>query len=234
MSPPSDSADELRRLRERVYGAGAEATVADMDRLRDLETPPSVNLAPHTPQGPHAPPPEAIDHTPAPPEGPHTPAAVDAADTPRRSRWRTVLGTIGIALLVGVAAFVAGMSVAAPPAPDELPEFLLPQTQEDIVASSPDDPIAETVDLSSTRFIARIDDVDVFIARPPDSPGVCIFTRVASSEVFSGTGCSAGGPGRGGVGYGMVGGLQIFVGEPSGPVVGDPIRLSESVTAYVS
>lgn len=250
MPPVPDSEDELRLLRERVYGHGGTPSAADVARLQELESgAPGASERSSAQRGDAGPPRRETDPFEPTEDGedaelPSDLDPTDATDDPNpadrgRFSWRAVVSTVVVALAVGGAAFaaglVAGTTAATPPVPEDFPELLLPQTQEDVVTSDPDDPVAKTVDLSSTRFIARIDGLDVFLARPADAPGVCIFTRITSSAVLSGVGCSEGSPAqRSSLGYGMVGGLQLYVGEPTGPVTGNPIRLSESVTAYVS
>ena len=108
------------------------------------------------------------------------------------------------------------------------------KTQEDIGLVELLDPVADSVDLTSTRFIARVDGYDVFLARPAGLPGVCVFVRVAGSDALSGAGCSENPVGRGSVGFSGVGGLTVFVGDIDRPPTGQPVQLSESVIAYVS
>lgn len=231
--------DELRRLRERVYGTGGHPSDADIARLHELEAAfrdpgalsdaASVAADPATSQTTPAMRDEHIPDTSG--YEPTPPAPAEHA--PRRSRWRAAVSATVVAAAVGGAAFAAGLVVATPAAPDDFSELLLPQTEEDVIAAAPEDPVAESIDLSSTRFIARLNGYDVFLARPADVAGVCVFVRVAGSDVLSGAGCSENPTGRGSVGFSGVGGVTVYVGDVQGSAFGDPVRLSENVVAYV-
>jgi len=230
MAAASDHEHELRLLRERVYGAGSTPTDTDIARLHRLEAgtdgDAGERFASPAPADTDAD--TDIDTTTG------TGTVPEESRSPRRPPWRGVIAAAVATVLVAGVSFTAGVGVATPAEPDDFPELLLPQTEEDVIITAPGDPVAETIDLSSTRFIATVNGYDVFVSRPADAPGICAFTRVTGSTVLSGAGCSEGGPGRGSVGFGGVGGLMIHVGDVAAPGSGDPLRLSESVVAYVT
>jgi hypothetical protein len=233
--------DELRRLRERVYGTGGHASDAEIARLHELEAafrghPGELSDAASVSADPESSPTTRAvrdEHAPDTSGSEPTPPA-SAEHSAHRSRWRTAVSATVAAAVVGGAAFAAGLVVATPAAPDDFSELLLPQTEEDVITAAPEDSVADSIDLSSTRFIARLNGYDVFLARPADVPGVCVFVRVAGSDVLSGAGCSENPTGRGSVGFSGVGGLTVYVGDVQGTTVGDPVRLSENVVAYVA
>ena len=236
--------DELQRLRERVYGTGGHPSDADIARLHELEAafrghPGELSDAASVPADPESSQTSRTtravrdEHAPDTSGSEPTPPA-SAEHSPHRSRWRTVVSATVAAAVVGGAAFAAGLVVATPAAPDDFSELLLPQTEEDVITAAPEDSVADSIDLSSTRFIARLNGYDVFLARPADVAGVCVFVRVAGSDVLSGAGCSENPTGRGSVGFSGVGGLTVYVGDVQGTAVGDPVRLSENVVAYVA
>jgi hypothetical protein len=226
MLPSSESATELSRLRERVYGAGAEATADEIARLRELEAGPTAAAPPEELHSPAEEESVGADDAAA-PSSDVQPAAVSGP----RSRWRTVLIAAAAAAAAAVLAFAAGVAVATPPAAEEFPELLRPQTEDDVFPVATDDVLAAAVDLTSARFIARLDGFDVFLARPAGGPGLCLLTRDAGSFALLNGACSGEDGASSSVGLSATPGLEIVAGD-LGERAGVPIELSESVTAY--
>ncbi|MFJ4036645.1 hypothetical protein ACIPVB_01050 [Microbacterium sp. NPDC090007] len=168
------------------------------------------------------------------------PAFAREAGRPRRRFLRRTLTAVGAAALVGigVGVGVAIGSVNAVPAttadaPDDgLPELAFPQTSEDVVSA---DILRDSgIDAASTRYIATIDDFRIYLARPDDGDGRCIVVFTSSDNRPWSSGCASGAQ-PGAAVFGVDQGLSVAIGQPRGDqVTGDPIRVSDSVTAYVA
>ncbi|MDQ1172020.1 hypothetical protein QE430_000327 [Microbacterium testaceum] len=253
-----DDDGELGRLRERVYGAdGGSATPEMIARLVELEDdarrmPSGVPVAaaavpPHpatpvtTPDAAGA---AAPDDRPSPPrDEPGDPSAdtegaplAGPADRPPRRILRWTLTAVGAAALVGVGIAI-GSSMAIPaatadPAVSDLPEMAFPQTTEDVISA---DIMRDSgIDAASTRYIATIDDFRIYLARPDDGDGRCIVAFTSSDNRPWSAGCASGAQ-TGAAVFGIDQSLTVAIGQPSGDqVAGEPLRLSDSVTAYVA
>jgi len=219
---------ELRRLREQVYGVdGAEATPAMIARLAELEE----SVRPATAEG--DPPPEVPDAEP--------PAPVDdvTAQPARRPVLRGALIALGAVALVGLGV-AFGSTLAAPPstaatpdpAAESLPELTFPQTVEDVISA---EILSDSgIDPSSTRYIATVSDFRIYLARPDDGDGRCIATFTSTDNRPWSAGCASGAQ-IGAAVFGVDKTLTVAIGEPvSSGVDGIPIRLSDSVTAFVA
>lgn len=229
---------ELRRLRERVYGAGgAPATRAMLERLAELED----RSRPST----------GVVDSPAPADPADEPADPDHIDEPEdtlaptsRPVFRGVLiaagaiALIGLGIAVGSAA-TASMPVAATdpvatidPAAAMYPELTYAQTIEDAISA---DVLRDSaIDSGSTRYIATVSDFQIFFAQPDDGDGRCIVTFTATDNKPATVGCASGAQ-EGAAVFRIDDGLMVAIGNPDASLVGGiPIRLSESVTAYVA
>lgn len=217
---------ELRELRRRVYGPGNAQTVTDTDveRLRQLE-----NRDPYLEQ----PPTDivsSVENAGVVQEADDEAAAVRPARFGRLA-WRGWLMVACAAVALTALGFGVGVALTTPRPLEVLPEFTFPQTDEDTIPAEfhLDDPI---FDPTSTRFIARIDGYDVFLAQPAEFDGVCIVAYRSDTPESTSAGCTSG-PGTTGDGrFGIDESLEIGYGVAGPDVIGEPIRLSESVTAY--
>jgi hypothetical protein len=233
----SDDDVELNHLRERVYGATATpATPAEIARLAALEEGARARRAP-TPAPGGAPavtapaaadPSDAVEHTP-----------VDAA--PPRHRALAVIAAVtaaGVLLGAGYAAGVAspafvGASATPSPAPStRYPELAFPQTEDDVISASIIDDSG--IDPATTRYVAVMRGFRVFLAQAERGEGVCVVTLIAVNDQPWSAGCTTGGPFDDGAVFGIDQHLSIGLGDTSRMSIrGAPVRLSESVTAYV-
>lgn len=231
---------ELEGLRERIYGPdGASATPEMIARLAELEegrradpTPSSDDLrdargGDATAPDAARPDPEHMDAEPA--------AAVPGGGHARRVlRW--ALAAAGAVALVGlgiaIGAGLAAPAASADPASAAYPELTFPQTVEDVISA---DILRDSgIDPSSTRYIATVSDFRVYLAQPDDGDGVCIATFTSSDNRPWSVGCASGSAGPSAA-FGVDGDLTVAVGETDPSAVdGIPIRLSDSVTAYVA
>lgn len=227
-----DDDAELRLLRERVYGVeGGSASPEAIARLAELEeSGRRAGSDDATPTGTPVPPSaEVADETP-------DAEAPDAISSAPRVLPRWVLATAGAVALVGIGIAI-GASLALPaasadPAAAELPELTFPQTVEDVISA---DILRDSgVDPASTRYIATVGDFRIYLARPDDGDGRCIATFTSTDNRPWSAGCASGEQ-VGAAVFGVDDDLTVAIGEPAEPAVtGIPIRLSESVTAYVA
>lgn len=238
---------ELRRLRERVYGPeGATATPAMRERLAELENRVRRPAEVAHPAAPADAPGTAISDAAAPAPAPAAVSAgaeIEVAPLSRTRRW-TLIAVGAVALLaVGVA---VGAAVTAPapavtanpaaatadPAAAQYPELTFPQTIEDAISA---DVLRDSaIDSGSTRYIATVSDFQIFFAQPDDGDGRCIITFTATDNRPWSAACASGAQ-EGTVVFGIDDRLKVAIGDPAGADVGGiPIRLSESVTAFVA
>ncbi|WP_022879525.1 hypothetical protein [Microbacterium sp. B19] len=225
----SDDDVELNHLRERVYGeAEGPATEAEIARLAALEEELRAGRAPTSVAEPTA-------AEPAAPE-----PIVDAP--PHRPRALAVIvAVVAAAALIG-AGYAAGAAspslAAASPTPSAsmaspYPELAFPQTDDDKISSGI---IADSgIDPASTRYIAVMRGFRVFLAERERGDGVCVVTFIAVNDQPWSAGCTAGGALDDGAVFGVDRRLSIALGDPSRVSIrGLPVRLSESVTAYLT
>lgn len=238
----SDDDVELNHLRERVYGDTATpATPEEIARLAALEEDARTRRAP-TPAPERAPavtaPAVTAPAVPAPADTvEHTP--VDAA--PPRHRALAVIAAVtaaGVLLGAGYAAGVAspafvGASATPSPTPStRYPELAFPQTEDDVISASIIDDSG--IDPATTRYIAVMRGFRVFLAQAERGEGVCVVTLIAVNDQPWSAGCTTGGPFDDGAVFGIDQHLSIGLGDTSRMSIrGAPVRLSESVTAYV-
>ncbi|PVE78798.1 hypothetical protein [Microbacterium testaceum] len=233
-----DEDAELNRLRERIYGVdGASASAAEIARLRELEERQrgGGRAAPAAEQqavGGR----DAVDRpgddaaAPVPDDGSPGPA-------PARRAVRWTLTALGAAALVGIGIAI-GSSLAptpaasADPAAAELPELTFPQTVEDVISA---DILRDSgIDPASTRYIATVSDFRIYLAVPDDGDGRCIATFTSADNRPWSAGCVSGAQ-EGAAVFGVDDSLTVAIGTASpSTVTGIPIRLSDSVTAYVA
>ncbi|WZH38421.1 MAG: hypothetical protein PIR02_07060 [Microbacterium enclense] len=226
---------ELRRLREQVYGVdGARATPAMVDRLAELE---------ERARGAAAEPSEESSPDPStratPDAEPPVPAEETIARDPRRSLVRGTLTALAALALVGIGdAIGSGLSAVpstaatADPATASLPELMFPQTVEDVISA---EILRDSgIDPASTRYIATVSDFRIYLAQPDDGDGRCIATFTSTDNDPWSAGCASGAQ-IGAAVFGIDRRLTVAIGEPvSSGVDGIPIRLSDSVTAFVA
>jgi len=245
---------ELRRLRERVYGAeGASATPAMIERLAELEERVRRSGSSAAPESAGSTPapvaPVAVRSVPgaaAPLEDPPTPGAAapdedpstpDAAPLTPRRVLRLVLLSVGALALLGIGiaigASVAPTMAATPnPASAAYPELTFPQTIEDVISA---DILRDSgIDAGSTRYIATVSDFRIYLAQPDDGDGHCIVAFTSTDNRPWSAGCASGAQ-EGAAIFGVDETLTVAIGDPDdSDVTGIPIRLSPSVTAYVT
>jgi hypothetical protein len=221
----NDEADELRVLQERVYGIRSPNTgdaLADLRRIEEL-TRRRTDL-------------DADELLSAPAEAPVPPPARSSAPSsqpeyPPKRRWPRLL--VG-GLTVGGIAFAVGMTIGAGVGPSygsarvSLPEFSRPQTDEDVlnIPGSGFDP-------HSTRYIATTHGYDVFIGRNDEENLVCVILSGTHDDDYA-AGCQdQDAPTSAAVSPDSNFSVGIGDIEQLG-LQGDPIPLSESVTAYAN
>jgi hypothetical protein len=254
---------ELRRLRERVYGAGgAPATPAMLERLAELEARFRPAVPPTTPamlerlaelEARFRPavgivdPPVSAGSTEAPVEPERVDQSADAAAPASRPVLRGVLTALGAIALLGVGFAVGSAATASMPADPSAtvapaatvdpaaamyPELTFPQTIEDAISA---DVLRDSaIDSGSTRYIGTVNDFDIFLAQPAGGDGRCIVTFTAADDRPWSADCASGTQ-EGAAIFGVDDGLTVAIGDrDDSEIDGIPIRLSESVTAYVA
>lgn len=235
---------ELRDLRARIYGVGGvDATPEMIARLEELEERRRAEPASPAAGAPEHPGTDTGAPGAGIPEQWHAgeqpdatdPSGATAAGLVRRTlRW--TVAAVGAAALVGVGvaigANLAPPAASADPPSAAYPELTFPQTIEDGISA---DVLRDSgIGPSSTRYIATVSDVRVYLAQPDDGDGVCIVTFTSSDNRPWSVGCASGSAGRSAA-FGVDSGLTVAVGDTDPAAVdGIPIRLSDSVTAYVA
>lgn len=217
---------ELVHLRERVYGGrGSAPTAAEIARLAALEDRARAGTAPTVLD----PDPEAPADDAQPPDEPAVPRA------PTRPVARRVLTALGAVALLGLGGAI-GFALAHVPTPADtsaplLPELAFVQTSEDVISA---DILSDSgIDPASIRYIATIRDFRIYLAVPDDGDGRCIAVFTSTDNRPWSAGCASGGE-PGAAVFGVDENLSVAIGDPADDTVaGTPIRLSESVTAYV-
>ncbi len=118
------------------------------------------------------------------------------------------------------------------PAAALYPELTFAQTIEDAISA---DVLRDSaIDSGSTRYIATVSDFQIFFAQPDDGDGRCIITFTAT-ENRPWTAACASSAQEGAAVFRIDDRLSVAIGTPDVSQVGGiPIRLSESVTAYVA
>jgi hypothetical protein len=238
----SDDDVELTRLRERVYGDNdTPATAEEISRLAALEEGIRARRSP-------APTPETQPRSgaSAPPTVPtDLPQPVEDGQTDARAHPHRALAVIaaltaagvllgaGYAAGVGMPAFVGASPTPSPTSGAPYPELRFPQTDDDVIPVSIIDD--SNIDPTSTRYIAVMRGFRVFLAQRERGGGVCVVTLIVVNDQPWSAGCTTGGPFDDGAVFGVDRNLNIALGDTSRMSVrGTPVRLSESVTAYVS
>lgn len=222
----SDVDVELVHLRERVYGGrGSAPTEAEIARLAALEDRARAGTAP-TGLDPD---PEAPADDAQPPDEPTGPRA------PTRPVARRVLTALGAVALLGLGGAIGFALAHVPAAADTsaplLPELAFVQTSEDVISA---DILSDSgIDPASIRYIATIRDFRIYLAVPDDGDGRCIAVFTSTDNRPWSAGCASGGE-PGAAVFGVDENLSVAIGDAADDTVaGTPIRLSESVTAYV-
>ena len=206
-------------------GRGSAPTEAEIARLAALEDRARAGTAPTV----LAPDPEAPADDEQPPDEPAVPRA------PTRPVARRVLTALGAVALLGLGGAI-GFALAHVPAPADasaplLPELAFVQTSEDVISA---DILSDSgIDPASIRYIATIRDFRIYLAVPDDGDGRCIAVFTSTDNRPWSAGCASGGE-PGAAVFGVDENLSVAIGDPADDTVaGTPIRLSESVTAYV-
>lgn len=238
----SDDDVELNRLRERVYGdTGTPATPDEIERLAVLENELRARRVAEAPSPVEPPAPAAVGEGHATSADPADPdESTDAA--PVRHRALAVIAALaaaGVLLGAGYAAgvaspsFVAASPTASPSPAERYPELAFPQTDDDVISASIIDDSG--IDPATTRYIAVMRGFRVFLARAERGEGVCVVTFIAVNSQPWSAGCTTGGPFDDGAVFGVDQSLSIALGDTSRMSIrGTPVRLSETVTAYVT
>ncbi|WP_344097038.1 hypothetical protein [Microbacterium deminutum] len=220
--------DELDELRARVYGPTPEPppTEDEIARLLELEAAQSqdIGLAPPSVEV------RAIEEEPDKPDladlGPSGPAEDGHRFSVRLIPW-------AVAVISGslIAGFAVGAAVSTPKPDLVLPEFARPQTDEDILSVA----TQAQVQPLSTRFIARVDGFDIYLARPTAYNGTCIVVTSRADNGSPNTACGHGSDADVTMNFGITSRLGITVGDPSTwNLGGKEFALSESVSAWRS
>jgi hypothetical protein len=227
---------EHRALSERAYGRVADRPLSsdEVARLRVLEaasrrpaaSAPPVLGEPVRNGGdlPERGPDPAIEPSPGQTSSSRHGPAATARPARAARRWLLPAVAAGCLLLGLAAGWVAGQ--ASPPgAEGGPPELARPATDEDRMNAS-----GLRIDPDSTRFVARLDGVDVYLARAVDSPSVCLVT--VSPATGPSAGCGEWSPSVGGIAVGLSDDLTVALG-PLGPgrPPGSAFALSETVFA---
>lgn len=219
---------ELVRLRERVYGGGESApSDDDIARLSLLED----RLRVYAALDAAAVEPRDAAEPPGAPAADELPSAVPLA----RPLLRRTLTALAAVALVGLGVAI-GFAAATQPAPADasapaLPELAFAQTAEDVISG---DILSDSgIDPASIRYIATIRDFRIYLAVPDDGDGTCIAVFTSTDNRPWSAGCASGGQ-PGAAVFGVDEKLTVAIGDPADDAVaGTPVRLSESVTAYV-
>ncbi|MBN9211301.1 MAG: hypothetical protein BGO45_05420 [Microbacterium sp. 71-36] len=239
----SDDDVELNHLRERVYGAAAlPATPDEIARLTALEEAARARRAP-SPAADHAPAAASLASAePVDPPGDPADEGAPRDAAPPRHRALAVIAAVvaaGVLLGAGYAAGVAAPSLvaaSATPSPTpstRYPELAFPQTDDDVISASIIDDSG--IDPATTRYIAVMRGFRVFLAQPERGEGVCVVTFIVVNDQPWSAGCTTGGPFDDGAVFGIDRHLSVALGDTSRMSIrGTPVRLSESVTAYVT
>ena len=105
------------------------------------------------------------------------------------------------------------------------------QTSEDVISG---DILSDSgIDPASIRYIATIRDFRIYLAVPDDGDGRCIAVFTSTDNRPWSAGCASGAQ-PGAAVFGVDENLSVAIGDPADDTVaGTPIRLSDSVTAYV-
>lgn len=212
---------ELARLRERVYGGrGSAPTAEEIARLSALEDRARADPAPDEPA------PTAPDERDEP---------TDTTPRPPRRVARGILTALAAVALLGLGIAI-GFAAATQPAPTDaaasgLPELAFVQTSEDVISG---DILSDSgIDPASIRYIATIRDFRIYLAVPDDGDGRCIAVFTSTDNRPWSAGCASGAQ-PGAAVFGVDENLSVAIGDPADDTVaGTPIRLSDSVTAYV-
>ncbi|WP_125133103.1 hypothetical protein [Microbacterium sp. 10M-3C3] len=251
---------EHRALSERAYGRGVDRPLSaeEADRLRELEdrraaarrpgaAPPPAPAAAHPApaadstdarereaapsalpgRGSDAATAAEAEHPPSP--DPAASAAASAAKPRTARRWLLPV-VAAVCLAVGGA---AGWAVGHEPPPESgasgPPELARPATDEDAMNAS-----GLLIDPGSTRFVARIDGVDVFLARAVD-PGASVCLVTVSPATGPSAGCGEWSPTTGGISVGLSDDVTVAIGPVApGRAPGSAFALSETVYAIRS
>ncbi|WP_438352360.1 hypothetical protein [Microbacterium sp. CJ88] len=245
MDPTVDDRRELALLQLRAYGpsGGDPLSPSEAVRLEELEAaarrrrfPLALDAAGREERLPSA----ASAEPP-----PLHPAALTAPEEPVRPpvrRWwvrAAAAGGVAAAAAIAVVVSVAvGAGAGGPPEAEasaaSFPEFATAQTGADELPADGVAALVPAIAPETTRFLGRLDGVDLYLARTRDYPGVCVISRDETADAALSAGCGgAVGPDGGGLLRGVTGRLSVTVGPFAGPPpLGDPIALSESVTAF--
>lgn len=236
---------ELRRLRERVYGGtGDPPTPDEIARLGALED----VLRRDAVRAPHAPASKAPSPAVPAPAGPVL-AATDEGDRPegrdadphRPRVFSLIVGVVAALALLGAGyaagvaspAFVAASATPSPSASPRFPELTFPQTDDDVVTAQLIDDSG--IDPATTRYIAVVRGFRVYLAKRERGEGSCVVTFVDADDEPWAAGCTTGGPFDDAAVFGVDQHLSIAIGDTSRmTITGTPVRLSESVTAYIT
>jgi hypothetical protein len=144
----------------------------------------------------------------------------------RPVRRLLLVTAVGTSLVLGAVSAASALE----PAQGELPEFLRPQTNRDVLSV----PAASSasVDGTSTRFLGTVEGIDIYLGQSATKDNICVIATLAASFAITSAGCAS--PG-GGSSFGLADRLTIGVGNTSGlPTTGRAIQLSQSVVAYVT
>ncbi|WP_375385626.1 hypothetical protein [uncultured Microbacterium sp.] len=148
-------------------------------------------------------------------------------------RWLFVSASAVVLVAVGlwIGSVVAGGGVAGAGTGSAIPEFTTAQTDEDLLPMKFLDG-DDSIDPDSVRFVAVLDGYYIALARPTGYDGICVlsFRTDGPDRTADSVGCSESFGSGGGLSVAISEKINVVVGETA--VEGEPVRLSESVTAY--
>ena len=229
----TDRETELRRLRERVYGPGAVPDATDIARLHELETSPEeaaggVSLGADTSESATD---VGLSALPV-----VTPSGARADATPDRTRpGRRSVALIAASLalpiaLAGAIGFILGSASRQEEGQRFYPELAGGQSAMDIVPEQ----VVTDFDAESARFVAAVKNLRVFAAAPASYAGICLVVEEESAQSVTWTiGCSARDAPNSPLSVASTDGTVFSIGESPGSHEGEPLRLSENITAYI-
>ncbi|MFJ6651950.1 hypothetical protein ACIQLJ_04030 [Microbacterium sp. NPDC091313] len=237
---------EHRALRERAWGRSADRVLSDADRARLAQLDRRAGGAPEPPPAAPAPPTPVQDPrvSGGDPASGGSDAAIRPSPTPissrgnarvraRRPRRRgAIIAATIVAILCAAAAGWVGGSLSGRSASaggSSVPlELVRGATDEDRL-----DAAGLAIDPESARFVARVDGIDVYIARGEEAGLICIAT--VSPATGPSAACGNWSPRDGGLAAQVTPGLTLTLGAPMGvDADSDVLQLSDSVWAVRS
>jgi hypothetical protein len=216
-----EEATELQQLHELAYGRASAQSLdtAALERIAELTAKRRQELGPITAKLED--PVLAVEVSAA----TYEPILGEPAGI--RRRWRRRLAGVAVLAVMFGGGFAAGTYLVLAPSAREITEFSRPQTDEDVL-----NVLDTPIDADSTRFVARIQGFDIFLAKDRESKTVCVLTAGDGPALMSAS-CATDSETFGLVTE-VTPTLTLAAGDTTGiPIAGEPVQLSENLTAYV-